>query len=141
MSNTSKKVSSKSSISKTSNKKPVAKKAAYVSRKEYKAKFERQMSLAIKNAARLTVVSETNNQLNKTLTEEIKKVVEARKEYSRIITKYDLLVLSFNDSKNINLDLESIIQESSMKISKFENLSTFRKLIIVLTDSVSNFIK
>ena len=141
MSKSSKKVVSKSPISKASNKKPLVKKAAYVSREEYKSKFELQMALAGKNESKLTVIKEANHQLNRTLTGEIKKVVEARKQYSNLITKYDHAVLKLNNSENRIVDFESAMQVAAMKSNEFENLSTFRKVIIVITDSVSNFTK
>jgi PHD/YefM family antitoxin component YafN of YafNO toxin-antitoxin module len=141
MSNTSKKVSSKKPVSKTSNKKPAAKKAAYVSREEYKAKFERQMSLVGKNAAKLTVISEANHQLNRTLTGEIKKVTHARDAYKDLTNKYDSVTLKLNNSENQVVILEEVIVKSLDNMAKFECLSTFRKVVVVITDSVTNYIR
>jgi hypothetical protein len=122
------------------NSKTSKKKATYITRGEYKGWFESAAAAATEKGVKIKIIEEANTQLNRTLTGEINKVVKARIAHTKLMNDYDGMVLTSHNRRDKIIKLQEELDTKATKLKKFTDLSGFRKIVVILSDSVVNFI-
>jgi hypothetical protein len=116
------------------------KKTTYITRGQYKDWFESASAASSRKGLELKDVKETNAKLNNSLAAEIAKVVKARVAHTKLMADYDAMILTSHNRRDAIFNLKTEASKKEAKLKKFTDLSGFRKIVVILSDSVVNFI-
>jgi hypothetical protein len=127
-------------MSKETPKSRAVRKAKYITRGEYKTWFESASAASIRKGKELQTLRESNVDLGKMLANETSKVVKARIAHTKLMADYDAMILTSQNRRDKIVVFQSVQDMREKKLKKFTDLSGFRKIVVILSDSVVNFI-